>query len=1296
MEGIPQSIATVLALPPRAFSPTAIWWWSGERLDRARLRDQLQRFVQGGVFNLVLLNLAPSGPLFGSDADDPPFMSDAWWVLLDGVCEDAEELGVSLWFYDQLGFSGADLQARLVDDSPAFAGRRLERVRTVVEDGGALRCPAEGQALAGHAEPVDAKDRRRGPSVQVAVEGGEIRAPGPGRWRLTLHHHTALGFDYLGRAACAALLDQVHGAFERRLGHRLGTVVVGSFQDELPSLPTWSAGFAEAFAARRGYELTPHLDALYADSTRPDTARIRHDYHLTRAELAEEAFFQPLAAWHEGHGLTVGCDQQDPARAGHPVAGVQLYADYARTHRWFSAPGSDHHGDARIHSSLAHLYGRPRTWIEAFHSTGWGGTLEETYDWLLPWLRAGATLYNPHAVYYTTKGGWWEWAPPGTDWRQPYWAHHRVFADAVTRLCAVLSLGSHVCDIAVLLPTATAQAGTALDGVSGDAERAQDTYLDLVGDMTWFRTRPGVLDRAGLDADVVDDASLVRARVDSTGGEVRLRVADEAYAAVVLPACTVLEQDTARRLVEFAAAGGHVVAVGELPRTVLGAEGALVLGELRACFDDGRAVFVRTADDLAEALDRTPPVVSASVPALVRRVEGATVVFLTAASPRATQASVAAPDARGAALGWLDARYDFDPGRYARTARLEVRGTRGSAVLLDPFGGPPRVLPVRDGAVEVPFDAGPAALVVFPVQPLPEAHEVASATELAAEIAADAAWEMALVPTLDNTWGDFARPVTGPPGSAAVLERHAFRDGEKAPVHATFGPRAVLVDRAGEVRSVLEWSDSRGIHKDPVHRAVLGPKGHVPEEFLHIGPTAAGAVARVRTELLVADPFDGALMVGAGAAKTVRLDGVVVDLDDGGHLALGAVRLEAGRHLLELDLVPDQDIDLRGHVALVRDAERCRRPEWIVGDRVGTAVALTALPARAVVQVASFGPCVLRVNGEVVGRQGGFDPYADHAVPRVRRHEVAGALRIGDNAISVETGDPRGVLVDAVFHGPDGGRLGALHSDGHWRDGAGARVAVRREPAGDPAALHLWRRPHPLPGAAWLDPEAVDGTVVPVVFAAPGTRPSGQWMECQLPPGTGQLSVRTHGDTAVFVEGRQRAATTVPGPGGVSTVTVDLSGDGPTGPRSAALRIAARPGREGGAALAGPLRCTVGAGRIRTGDWEDQGLAGYSGGVRYSRVVEVARGQRCVRLALGRVRGTAEVRVGGVAAGVRVCSPYDFDVSGLFRPGPNLVEITVYGTLAPHLDDTSPTHFVFPGQRVTGLMGPVRLYAAPE
>ncbi|MFF3732378.1 hypothetical protein ACFYXM_19140 [Streptomyces sp. NPDC002476] len=78
-------------------------------------------------------------------------------------------------------------------------------------------------------------------------------------------------------------------------------------------------------------------------------------------------------------------------------------------------------------------------------------------------------------------------------------------------------------------------------------------------------------------------------------------------------------------------------------------------------------------------------------------------------------------------------------------------------------------------------------------------------------------------------------------------------------------------------------------------------------------------------------------------------------------------------------------------------------------------------------------------------------------------------------------------------------------------------------------------------------------------------------------------------------------------------------------------------------------------------------------------------------LDLGRVGGTAEVRVCGVLAGVRVCSPYVFDLTGIAGLGDNVLDVLVFNTLAPRLDTTSPTRFVLPGQRVSGLLGPVVL-----
>jgi len=64
------------------------------------------------------------------------------------------------------------------------------------------------------------------------------------------------------------------------------------------------------------------------------------------------------------------------------------------------------------------------------------------------------------------------------------------------------------------------------------------------------------------------------------------------------------------------------------------------------------------------------------------------------------------------------------------------------------------------------------------------------------------------------------------------------------------------------------------------------------------------------------------------------------------------------------------------------------------------------------------------------------------------------------------------------------------------------------------------------------------------------------------------------------------------------------------------------------------------------------------------------------------------VFVDGSTVGVRVCSPYLFEVDT--TPGCEL-EIRVFNTLAPHLDAVSPTPYVYAGQKRSGLLGPVRL-----
>ena len=140
-----------------------------------------------------------------------------------------------------------------------------------------------------------------------------------------------------------------------------------------------------------------------------------------------------------------------------------------------------------------------------------------------------------------------------------------------------------------------------------------------------------------------------------------------------------------------------------------------------------------------------------------------------------------------------------------------------------------------------------------------------------------------------------------------------------------------------------------------------------------------------------------------------------------------------------------------------------------------------------------------------------------------------------------------------------------------------------------------------------------------------------------------------------------------------------------------ALRVEPETGFAGAAALPGPVRIECEPGLAPLGDWSQMGvLENYSGGAWYRKRVSLseypAHGK--IEIDLGKVVATAEVRVNGKVAGIRVAPPWRLDVTDYLRPGNNLIEILVFNTLANHYL-TIPTRYR--GDLASGLMGPVQL-----
>ncbi|WP_156364413.1 hypothetical protein [Curtobacterium sp. Leaf261] len=1283
--------------PPTEYGPTPLWWWSGGTVTEEGIAWQLQRFADGGILNLVLMNLAPKGPTYGAQPDEPVWFGERWWDLFRFTCERAADLGIRLWFYDQIGFSGANIQGLITARHPEAAGRSLRsRVGVVAADGTVPTEPRE-HVIGVYDEVATDAGWHRYDVVDTRVDAGAAGR----RVRVVVWRETS--FDYLDQDAVALLVDFVHGEYERRVPEHVGTTIVGSFQDELPAMPTWSAGFADRFAAETGHHLLAVLPALW-DHDDPASAAVRADYHRVRTLLAEEAFFRPLGEWHRSRGMLIGADQMNPARAGVPTQSSQLYGDYFTTHRWFDAVGSDHEGDARVHSSMADLYDHPRVWIESFHSSGWGGTLEETWDWLIPFFRSGANLYNPHASYYGLQAGWFEWAPPSTDFRQPYYAVYADFATAVARVSALLTWGRHAVDVGLLYPSTSIQRELPpdlpidhfLDGDVGPeypgVDVSQRTYMALAGKNDWFRAAPGLLDQAGIDFDIVDDDSLVR----STAAYGALDVNGFRFGTMILPEVSTLTEDVTARLVALLDAGGRVVAVGATP------------------LDDPRVERVATAADAVDAISSVLRFARASHGVRAQRLGDHGMALVPGAFPNATAFPLRTGVGSG---GWED--IDFDADRYAAGDELLVAGRVVEAELWNPATGvrmPAGFAAATDGSsstIEIDSAGAPLVVAVWrtgsgtAVAPAPvsDAAPAPDAAPASASVV-DAAWTQELVPTLDNRWGDFALPASTDAIPFEIWTVDLVQGTERTPVRVTVG-QELLVSQpfpAGgspdeSSWTVQRWSATTG--RDSATSTPQDPKGFVAEDFV-VAPTPAhGSETAVRAVVRVGAPGELDLTISSASPVRAWFDGVELDLPGSGHDRTARVTFAARTGLLEYHLgTPgvqaghDAPAHLLSSFTFDQPGTRVPRPEFMGAGDAGLddGTALFRRPfhldqAASDVLVVTGSPSALTVflDGEPVARQEKVEYYESGLGdnPMYFSHEL-GPLDAGDHEVQVRTESVLAdtpLFVDLVARTPDGTAT-AVPSGPGWAVGPlDADPVLLPARTGSTVHARAARRPHPLAAAHWLSgPPEVGVPSVAFETAATGEERTERF-EFLLPAGT--TSVELPVDPAHVELGGD----TLP-----PERTVVLRAP-TTEPTTMAVTLAARAFSTGGAAWPAPIVVRTAPTPARFQDWADQGLVAWSGGVRYATTVEVGAGER-LRLDLGRVRGAVAVELDGERVDSAFCAPFAFDLAA--GPGTHEVAVTVYGTLGPRYAAATQSTFFTPAQLRHGIHGPVELQRVPS
>lgn len=800
---------------PNEYGEVSFYWWVGEKLTKERLLWQLEKLSQRNICALQInyCHSNSGGRIYGLTIDnDPKLFTEEWWELVNWFMQECKKrnIAVALSDYTLEPPGQGYYMDEIIKKHPEVTGKML-----VYEDG----------------------------RVQVR--------PVP------------YSVDPMNKNLGNYVIEEFYGQFDRRFPGEGGKGLNFFFSDELAFNirgNLWNDAFAGEFIKRKGYDLVPQWEAIFVDIG-DETEKIRLDYYDVIVQLIEEGYFIPIYNWNQDRGMTFGCDHGGRGRD------ITEFGDYFRTQRWVQGPGNDQPNlssdiiKTKVSSSIAHLYNRPRTWLEGYYGSGWGTSTNELADATFRNFCLGHNLLTLHGLYYTTYGGFWEWAPPCNHFRMPYWKHMDQFLECTKRLSYLMTRGRHVCDVAILYPVAAMEGGK-------QGEEAVNTAF-AIGEALYTHS---------IDFDFMDFESLNRAEVSQQA----LHVSGEEYKAVIVPSMGTIRYQNLVKLHEFSQKGGLVYFVGELP-SASDRQGRndSALNQLVAeiLVQNHR---LHTPEEVLSALQSafTPDINGPEHPFILhRRIDRKDVYMVYGAKK--------------------DSPYFF-------------RAT-GKVCLFDPWTGREQSLGVisQDATgtrLNMPLTESEVQIIAFDPQECacPAKEEKSCSTQ-----SIEGSWDFELLPTMDNRYGDYAQPPT-PKTIGAQARFFQFQQGDRKKeimcsyqsYFKKFGPysapcdEAVLADAGGWD---YDFSMRYGLWMDPGPQdSYHGLKGKVTDEFLVFGspqvsfansqvdylPEPEGSYYYLKTEVYASEDKTVFSHTGTLKPEKIYLDGQPVT-GDSIHLTKG-------------------------------------------------------------------------------------------------------------------------------------------------------------------------------------------------------------------------------------------------------------------------------------------------------------------------------------------------------------------------------------------------------------------------
>ncbi len=851
--------------PPAGYGEVPFYWWMGDTLTKEHLTWHLDLLQKRGVSSLQV-NYAHSdkgGRSYGlTFKSKPELFSEEWWELFGWFMKEAKKRNMTVSLSDYtLGVGQNSYVDEALREHPEVTGYELHfdsrefnkdiqwELPETPLSAVIYQLDKEGKVINNNTIDLS-KDTKK-----------ELKWSAPQRGKylacVVFSRKKEPSFDPMHPISGKIYIEHFFQKFEDRFPELSKGGINFFFSDELNfqlGNLIWNDIFREEFIKRKEYDITPYLAGLFTDIG-DITPKIRLDYNDVMVSLSEENFFKPVYDWHSERGLIYGCDHGGRGRD------VTEFGDYFRTQRWNQAPGCDqpHLGrdiiKNKVASSISHLYQRPRVWLEGFYGSGWGTGSDALTDAIFANFTMGHNLLSLHGLYYSTPGGWWEWAPPCNHFRMPYWTVMEPLLRCSERLSFLLSQGVHRADVAILYPTENVVAGYGQQAVQTAFSLAEHLY------------------RQGIDFDFMDYESLQRSEIDSAC----LNVADEHFRILIIPSMKAIKHASLEKIANFREAGGIVIALGDLPEATdrKGKNDSEVIALINRIFTEdstsGKSFKLQDNQAVTECINNALPrdfkVLSSNsvTPYVYHRQIGHREIYAVYNVPQGTEC-------------------------FFRCS--------GEVELWDPWTGNTQPLSYKDSEsgtiITMPLTEKEIHLIVFNPGKRSDPKALQEESSLNEMLVLDGPWKFTLKPVLDNRFGDFHWPASNKLIGAEIRQFDYSDNPEQNEWKKQtigYGAKFRILDGLAQPLNEkllienpesfdwkpYEFSWRWGVENDYGHQGYHGLKEEMYDDFIRLGDIQKQATQKVRigkksgnhyylyTQLIA--PKDGDYIIQTGELK---------------------------------------------------------------------------------------------------------------------------------------------------------------------------------------------------------------------------------------------------------------------------------------------------------------------------------------------------------------------------------------------------------------------------------------------